>query len=427
MHQVLFRIPWLDVPIYGYGMMLFLALLACTWLASRLARREGIAPERIQDLAIWVFVAGIVGARLTFLIQYHELDPDRPGETFVKFFKLWEGGLVFYGSLVGGFLGYLAAYFVFLRKYRIPALRVADVVAPCAAVGLAIGRVGCLLNGCCYGNVVTCEQCYPHLHFPLSSPARLDRDRSLGLVARGLQTAAGFTSAEDTMPPRVDRVVPGSEAAAAGLRDGDEVLEVNGHATVPTDANGKPLHVLRWWSPKGGLESEMCADEAQWQKARQAAVDAGQEVHGPLTYHLSDEWGRGEARGQTALTLLVRHPGETGATTVGPFYPKTLGLHPTQLYETISMLLLFFVLMAFYPFRRHAGEVMAVFLMAYPVHRFLNEMLRHDTEPFGDGLTLSQNSSVLCFAAGVVLWCWLRYRTRHAEPRPVVVREPVQV
>src|SRR6516165_4402132 len=134
MHQVLFRIPWLDVPIYGYGMMLFLALLACTWLASRLARREGIAPERIQDLAIWVFVAGIVGARLTFLIQYHELDPDRPGETFVKFFKLWEGGLVFYGSLVGGFLGYLAAYFVFLRKYRIPALRVADVVAPCAAV-----------------------------------------------------------------------------------------------------------------------------------------------------------------------------------------------------------------------------------------------------------------------------------------------------
>src|SRR5262249_49798369 len=71
MQQVLFEIPFPGVPdgipIYGFGMMLFLAFVICTVLASRRAASEGIHPQHVQDMAIWMFVGGLAGARLTFL------------------------------------------------------------------------------------------------------------------------------------------------------------------------------------------------------------------------------------------------------------------------------------------------------------------------------------------------------------------------
>src|ERR1700686_3786421 len=98
MRQVLFYIPlhslWdglPDIPIYGYGMMLFLAFVACTWLAVRLARREGIGRETVQDLAIWIFIGGVIGPRAVFIIQYPMYF-----SSFWQFFQLWDGGLVFY-------------------------------------------------------------------------------------------------------------------------------------------------------------------------------------------------------------------------------------------------------------------------------------------------------------------------------------------
>src|SRR5688572_23717738 len=111
MRQVLVYIPlqsWFgllaDIPIYGYGGMLFDAIFLCTWLASRLAKREGITPNLLQDLAVWGFLAGIIGARITFMIQYADKFPH-----WYQFFFLWDGGLVFYGSAIGGVVGYFLA------------------------------------------------------------------------------------------------------------------------------------------------------------------------------------------------------------------------------------------------------------------------------------------------------------------------------
>src|SRR5438105_9245211 len=101
MQQVLFRIPikvpgWMPegIPIYGFGMMLFLAFVLCTWLAGRRAEREGIPRQLLQDLAIWIFAGGILGARLTFCLV--------EGLPLSQFFQIWDGGLVFYGSAIGG-------------------------------------------------------------------------------------------------------------------------------------------------------------------------------------------------------------------------------------------------------------------------------------------------------------------------------------
>jgi phosphatidylglycerol---prolipoprotein diacylglyceryl transferase len=164
MQQILFRIPIIDLPIYGYGMMLFLAFFFCTWLASWLAKKEGIATQHIQDLGLWIFVCGILGARITYMLQY--------GVSWTEIYKIWDGGLVFYGSAIGGVVGYFGAYHFILRKYHISTWKMADIIAPCGALGLCLGRFGCLLNGCCYGNVA-CPDC-PAISFPLPTSPRFE-------------------------------------------------------------------------------------------------------------------------------------------------------------------------------------------------------------------------------------------------------------
>src|SRR5262245_57487956 len=159
MQQVLFHVPFTSIPIYGYGTMLFVAFLACLWLGGRLARREGIAPVHVQDLAIWVFLSGIIGARLWFMFLASPQEFHWDSRIFFEFFRVWDGGLVFYGSAVGGAIGYLLAHRFVLRKHGISPWKMVDIIAPCVALGLCLGRIGCLLNGCCYGNVATCAEC----------------------------------------------------------------------------------------------------------------------------------------------------------------------------------------------------------------------------------------------------------------------------
>jgi phosphatidylglycerol:prolipoprotein diacylglycerol transferase len=361
MQQVLFRIPFPGladgIPIYGYGMMLFLAFVACTWLASRLARREGIATEHVQDLAIYLFVGGIVGSRVWFFVE--EALSGRHTD-WRHFFYIWEGGLVFYGGMAGGAIAYVVAYYAIIKKHNLSTLKLADVIAPCAALGLCLGRVGCLLNGCCYGEVA-CENC-PKLAFPFSGMPRQQ------LVEKGYQTAAGFTTgAEMPEGPEVGAVEPGSAADRAGLKPGDVILKVDGR--------------------------DVDSETGLW-----AALSPG-------------EW----PRGKNDLTLTVARGKDTLDLT---FAPKTLGLHPTQFYESISTALLLFLLLAYYPFRRHDGELFALFLMLYPLHRFLDEMLRADNEPVALGLTLSQTGSLLLFAIGLVFFLWLRRLPAQYEPLP---------
>ncbi len=75
------------------------------------------------------------------------------------FFKIWEGGIVFYGSAFGGAIGYGLFYWFVMRKLNISGWQLADAVAPLLALGLAIGRIGCYLNGCCWGQVACEETC----------------------------------------------------------------------------------------------------------------------------------------------------------------------------------------------------------------------------------------------------------------------------
>jgi phosphatidylglycerol---prolipoprotein diacylglyceryl transferase len=357
------------LPIYGFGMMLFLAFLICTWLAGRRAESEGVAREHIQDVAIWLFIGGLIGARITFLRAEKGM---AFADMLSQFYKIWDGGIVLYGSVIGGLIGYAFAYVFIFRKYGLSTLKLADILAPSIAVGLCLGRFGCFLNGCCYGQVA-CPTCPVYaVHFPLSAPARE------GLVEQGYQTAAGFTLARqqpNDVGARVDKVDPRSLAAEAGLREGDLILRVN-DCDVEVRDTEEPDKII---SPVGMLTRCL------------------------------NNWPRGE----TQLRLKVKHADGTEADL--KFAPKTLGLHPTQLYEVVSMALLFLVLTAYYPLRRHQGQVIAVLMVGYGIHRYLNELLRDDPRPQG----FESYTSIVLIVAGIALWVYL-------QMRPVSVSNPAE-
>lgn len=166
MLRELFRIPGLDLPVYGYGLMLVLGVFAAVELGRFLARRVGLNGDHFVTLGILALAAGVFGARLSHVLENLDLYT-RADRSFWENLKaaanLSGGGLTFYG----GFLVATPILIAYAWWRRIPMRLGMDVVAPCLMVGLALGRVGCLLNGCCWGGVTDTN--LPHIHFPYGS------------------------------------------------------------------------------------------------------------------------------------------------------------------------------------------------------------------------------------------------------------------
>jgi phosphatidylglycerol:prolipoprotein diacylglycerol transferase len=149
------------IPIYSYGFMVALGVAASLFLLAKRAKREGLSPDPWVDLALWVAVTGFLGGRIFYVVQFWD---DYLGD-LLGILRIWEGGVVFYGGVICAllFLG------VYCRVKRISFLKVTDLLVPYAFLTQAFGRVGCFLNGCCYGK--TCDLPwavkYPFLESPV--------------------------------------------------------------------------------------------------------------------------------------------------------------------------------------------------------------------------------------------------------------------
>ncbi|MFA6032372.1 MAG: prolipoprotein diacylglyceryl transferase [Myxococcota bacterium] len=147
MHPVLFELPlkiggqYLTVHMYGF--VVGLGFLAGVYVAFCEARRTGANPEDVLDLSFWLLLSGLAGARVMYIIVNIRDYLDDPWQLA----RLWEGGLVWYG----GFIAALAAGWVFIRRRSMNYMRTADLFMPGVALGHAIGRLGCLCAGCCWG------------------------------------------------------------------------------------------------------------------------------------------------------------------------------------------------------------------------------------------------------------------------------------
>lgn len=141
-------IPYLfelgPLTVFPWGLALSLAILLGTLVAIKLARRVGFDADSILDLVIYLVIGGVVGARLFYVLVY---DPSHYLQHPWQVFALWNGGMVYYGALIGGLI--TGTWFV--AKKKLPFWVLADVVAPPLALGYGIVRIGCFLNGCCYG------------------------------------------------------------------------------------------------------------------------------------------------------------------------------------------------------------------------------------------------------------------------------------
>jgi phosphatidylglycerol---prolipoprotein diacylglyceryl transferase len=141
MYPLLLKIG--PIPIHTYGMMIALGFFAALATVRHLAPRSGLDPDHSADTAFWLLVVGFIGARALFVItrfQDYASDP-------LSIFKLWEGGLVFFG---GPLLALPWAVWWF-RKHRVSFWKSIDVYFPAVTVAHALGRVGCIAAGCCYG------------------------------------------------------------------------------------------------------------------------------------------------------------------------------------------------------------------------------------------------------------------------------------
>lgn len=141
------------LPIRGFGLMFLLATVTGVALATRRARQMGIDPEEILGLAFGMFVAGIIGARVYYVIQYWDQFNKAPdiASRLVAIINTTQGGIVVYGALIGSLLAAILTCW----KRRLPLLAIADIIMPAMLIGLSLGRLGCFMNGCCYGGV--CE------------------------------------------------------------------------------------------------------------------------------------------------------------------------------------------------------------------------------------------------------------------------------
>jgi phosphatidylglycerol:prolipoprotein diacylglycerol transferase len=141
MHRTLVELG--PLAIRSYGVMLAIAFWVGIELSMRLARKRGLDSTSILDLGIVVLISSVVGSRLLYVVTHlSEYQHDPTGV-----FKVWEGGLTFYGGLVAAVIFGIAH----LRRSGAPVLVATDVVAPQIALGIAIARIGCFLNGCCFG------------------------------------------------------------------------------------------------------------------------------------------------------------------------------------------------------------------------------------------------------------------------------------
>ncbi len=346
-------------PIRGFGTMLLLAVVSGVGLLLWRARRAGVDTDMILSLTFWMCLPGIVAARAFYVIeywseQYWPAYQKGLGPLLSEVVDVTQGGLVAYAAFLGGIAGLL----VFVRVYRQPLLALCDLIAPPIILGLTFGRLGCLLNGCCFG--AACDLpwavTFPVGDRPYFSPAyvaQVERGQMYGLQLSGDPQAA----------PVLRKVDPDSPAGQAGLQPDDRLESIDGRKI---DTAGD-AHVVFW-----------------------------------RVFH---EEGR-----PVLLRVAGRQPVTLPAV---PIPQRTLPVHPTQIYSSINALLICLLLLAYEPFRRRDGEVFALLIAIYPVTRFLLEIIRTDESPvFGTGLTISQNISLAMLLVAAGLWLYILRQPR---------------
>ncbi len=152
-----------------FGVMAVIGFLVGFFILKKEAKRENIPIQNIESLAFWILMGVLIGGRLWYVLELWDYYRENVGEIF----KFWEGGLVFYGGFIGGFFGAL----LYINVSKLDFKKISDIIAFPLSLTLAIGRIGCFLNGCCFGKETHSfiGVCFPKKDFPHAYISQVER------------------------------------------------------------------------------------------------------------------------------------------------------------------------------------------------------------------------------------------------------------
>ncbi len=172
MHPKLFEIPIIHWPVGTYGPMLVIGFLAAITLIRHLSRNITTNPQHITNAALYSLIGGVVGARLFYVIHYFEKYQDN----LLDILRIWHGGL----ELLGGVIVAVTVILAYLLYHKLPICRSLDILAIGLMLALVFGRIGCFLNGCCFGKPtkLPCAVRFPYDSFAYYSQVNPNTERN---------------------------------------------------------------------------------------------------------------------------------------------------------------------------------------------------------------------------------------------------------
>ena len=186
MHPEFIRLGPLDI--HTYGVLVAIGFMVGLWVAMRRAPSEGIQPEQVTDLGVWLIISGMLGGKLFHIIFFWN---DFIAAWHTEGLRSLREGFVFYGGFIVASLTAVA----YARLKRLPLAKLADVFAPAIALGHAFGRLGCFFNGCCYGKACAFPWAvrFPPPHLMAGIPVHpTELYEALGLLAIFTGLTSGY-------------------------------------------------------------------------------------------------------------------------------------------------------------------------------------------------------------------------------------------
>lgn len=380
MHPELFTLPIIGLTIKSYGFCLMVGFLSAVWLGMKRAQRVKADPDVVLDLALLCLLFGVGGARVFYVVHYWSTQFASAANPLLAIIDITKGGLEF----LGGFIGAVFAIVVYALRKKISLRLYLDIMAPITMWGLAFGRLGCFLNGCCFGAVCVAPAVPGNgtsaprpeyawtVEFPFASPAHLRQ----------------WESRQVTVP---------AELIATDVKLLQPLLLSSSNLTMSEEDRKKPTRKFR--DAKEAYDQAVAegADDERT-AALQSTMELAQkryQAHNSAIYDIlaTQQYpSRIVPARRTSVTELQDLAAQYGSVPV----------HPAQLYSSINAMLLSFLLTAIFYVRRRHGVVAAALLILYPIPRILLEMIRTDNPHDVGGLTISQFVSLGLLVSGLV-------------------------
>lgn len=384
MYPTLFKIPYLPdwlADVKSYGVMMMIAFLSGIWMCCRRADRSRANADIELNIGFISLIFGVAGARAMFVLHYWDTRFANQPNPFAAIFDIRAGGLEFWG----GPLLAIPAAAIYLRYIaKVSARWYLDITVPSLAWGLAITRIGCFLNGCCWGSTCVDEHdpawnkaALPWaVHFPYGSPAM----------------AQQYQFGQLTLPKELIFSPHGGESYPLSREFIDAALKDEGRTGAELRSQYQLVlnELIRLQNEKADPTVSKAAEERE-ANARKALI----------RHEHSTQIGvvEGQAR-KYGLTVAE-------LSQLAHAY-RSKPVHPTQLYEFISAMLICWFLTVLFYYRKRHGILLGWFLILYSISRLLLEAIRQDNPLDVGGLTISQAISFGCLVAGF-LWLGIVY------------------